>query len=72
MIKWRNGELSKQDETQIASDRNYLLIASADSLYLIHRHKRWKGKLDPYAESLFKQRGAKAFRRMHKHLGKHE
>ncbi|WFB36329.1 hypothetical protein P3T73_00940 [Kiritimatiellota bacterium B12222] len=72
LLKWREGKLSSHDETLIDSDRNYLLIATADGLQLVHRHQKWRGCLDETAESLYVKQGSRSFRRIHRHLLKQQ
>ena len=68
--KWRNGELSSHDETMIDSNSSYILLATGDGLFLVHRKKSWKGKLDNTAESLYSKKGRRAFRRIHNQIQK--
>ena len=68
LIKWQNGELSNHDDSMIGSDKSYILLATREGLFLVHRKKKWKGKLDAVAENLYEKRGNRAFRRIHKHL----
>ncbi|GEM_PF-2816860 len=68
LVRWRNGERSHHDEWLIDSTRSYLLMAVKEDLFLIHRKKKWKAKLDAKAEALYTRYGRRAFRRMHLYL----
>lgn len=59
LVKRRNGELSNHADEMIDSDKSYLLLATKDGLYLVHRKKKWKRKLDTFAKSLYEKRGKK-------------
>ena len=66
--RWRDSPLEDDGQTQLDSNRNYLLLGTKQGLFLVQRKQRWQGLLDPYCEQLYEKRGRRAFARIHAHL----